>query len=367
MAPGKTVPVVIEDEEVSSISVLANGCLERFKKLVVSLQRPGTPGDAGFDIESTRLAIEDARARFKAWGTSIAAFHNGRLRTSLDFRLNEAPGIRGRTVQVLRDLQEYLDEATSIVVGDKVNASWGLDGMSDSSDDSEEAEGENEVDSQQEHHFEQTNDDGATEGRTSNLDELLKAISASNSSLMKLSIVIRSSATRDDYLKAASRYKTWDPYPDIGHVKEKYGRARYSKTWLLERLGKSITRRRQFLKYRTEHHEKMIRMGDDNEGNEKAEKTARTVIASTKATTFVGEGHTVLQNIKTAGSEMGNSAGSQTSYDPTVFGNDDAPAMLTVPPPPKMAFPDVPFNYEEPFQCPYCFTEQIVKNKTAWK
>ncbi len=43
------------------------------------------------------------------------------------------------------------------------------------------------------------------------------------------------------------------------------------------------------------------------------------------------------------------------------------PTMLTVPPPPRLAFPDIRFEYGEPFQCPYCFTEQVVKNKFAWK
>ncbi|KFY70285.1 hypothetical protein V498_10372, partial [Pseudogymnoascus sp. VKM F-4517 (FW-2822)] len=47
--------------------------------------------------------------------------------------------------------------------------------------------------------------------------------------------------------------------------------------------------------------------------------------------------------------------------------------MLTVPPPPKFAFPTrfgfpkIPFEYGQPFQCPYCFTEQTVENRSAWK
>lgn len=199
-------------------------------------------------------------------------------------------------------------------------------------------------------------------GVGSDLDELLKAIKASNASLMKLSIVIRSSATRDDYLKAASRFKTWNPYPDIGHVLEKYGSARYSTNWLLERLGKAITRRRQFLKYRIEHNDRLAGMGNEEEGRrEKPEKT----IASTKATTFIGEN--VLQNVRAAGSDAGNSFGTATSYEATVFSGDGAPTMLTVPPPPRFAFPDIRFEYGQPFQCPYCFIEQIVKNKSAWK
>jgi len=32
-----------------------------------------------------------------------------------------------------------------------------------------------------------------------------------------------------------------------------------------------------------------------------------------------------------------------------------------------MAFEEVAFAFGEPFQCPYCYMEQTVKNKTAWK
>jgi hypothetical protein len=59
------------------------------------------------------------------------------------------------------------------------------------------------------------------------------------------------------------------------------------------------------------------------------------------------------------------SFGSQTSYEPTVVGV--SVHKMSVPPPPSMAFEDVPFEYGEPFQCPYCYMEQTVKNKTAWK
>jgi hypothetical protein len=102
---------------------------------------------------------------------------------------------------------------------------------------------------------------------------------------MELSMIIRDSPLRDDYLKAASRYKL-DPVWDIGHVREKYGSAKRGSDWLLERLGKSITQRRQYLKYRKEHHKKLSDELDeeteDIEGNED-EKLEET-IAETKDT-----------------------------------------------------------------------------------
>lgn len=204
---------------------------------------------------------------------------------------------------------------------------------------------------------------------TSYLQELCMAICSSNGSLMKLSMLIRESSNRDDYLKAASRYSTWEPSPFISHVREKYGSAKGNNGWLIERLGKAIMRRRQFLTYREEHHGKLTGdWGEDleevvEEKGPEVLKLAKTV-ASTRATTFIVDGNAS----KKEDVDVTGSFGSQTSYEATEFeGDSSAPRKLTVPPPPKWAFPDVAFEYGEPFQCPYCYTEQVVKNKAAWK
>lgn len=195
---------------------------------------------------------------------------------------------------------------------------------------------------------------------TTELQEIFTAIIASNKSLMKLSMVIRSSPARDDYIKAASRYQDWNPYADIGHVREKHGSAKGSTDWLLIRLGNAIARRRQFLKYRVEH---SARMAGGWEEGEKLTKEDEKTIASTKATTFMAADNVYQRE----GSNTPASFGSQTSYEQTVLGDETAATILTVPPPPKFAFPDVQFEYGEPFNCPYCYTEQNVRNKAAWK
>jgi len=220
--------------------------------------------------------------------------------------------------------------------------------------------------------------------QTSDLDQLFTAIKTANSSLMKLSMVIRNSPARDDYLKAASRYP-FDAKYDIGHVKEKHGGAKRSRDWLLERLGKAITRRRQYLKYREEHHAKLARdwenttveeiqekatvadmdappMSTANAAEDKLPEGTIALTKVTKATTYV-ENKTMIEQ---DGVDLDQgSFGSQTSYEPTVV--SEAVHKLSVPPPPNMAFEDVPFEFGEPFQCPYCYMEVTVKNKTAWK
>lgn len=175
--------------------------------------------------------------------------------------------------------------------------------------------------------------------------------------------MIRSTAPRDDYLKAAKKYDTWSAFPDISHVQEKYGRAKYCEPWLLNRLGQSITRRRQFLKYRVEHHEKMTRLPEEN-----IDMLIDKHVASTKATTFVErEDHQTSQTANTIVPSFAESTGSVTSYEQTIYEADGKPKHLKVPDPPEEAFPGVPFVYGEAFQCPYCFTEQVVGHKAAWK
>lgn len=178
---------------------------------------------------------------------------------------------------------------------------------------------------------------------------------------MKLSVIIRNSPSRDDYLKAAARVKL-DPTWDIGHVREKHGRAMGSREWLVERLGKSITIRRQYLEYRKNHHAKLDR---DFEVTKEGEPNPANTLAEPKMareTTHI----TMPKLPDQDGSDPVGSSGSQTSYDQTMMGGTTE-HRLTVPQVPEMAFEGIPFMYGEPFECPYCYTEQRVANQSAWK
>ncbi|RFU31087.1 hypothetical protein B7463_g5231, partial [Scytalidium lignicola] len=333
---------VQDAEDISPISTLCHRCLDGYQGLSENLRdtAPDDPCERGFDRDEKLRAAQDSRLRFRAWAVNIAALQKGHLRSSFDFRLKDATELRQRIIRILEGLLKSLENASLIFSGDERNRIWKVGYISDSEE-------------------EEVPDDGDDFPNTSELDQLFSAINATNTNLMKLSIIIRNSPSRVDYLKAASRYN-FDPRYDIGHVKEKHGSEKGGKEWLQERLGKSITRRRQFLKYREDHHGKLVR---DWETNVEDEKQSEKTIALTKATTYV-ESKVLPQDVKDS-SEAG-SFGSQTSYDQTVMG-EAAENKLTVPPPPKMAFEGIPFEYGESFECPYCYTEQIVKNKAAWK
>jgi hypothetical protein len=331
-------------EDVSQISSLCHRCLAGYQDLSEKIRDTEVEEaiERGFNRDEKLMASQDAKARFRAWAVNIAALQKIHLRSSLDFRLKDAAELRQRIVKILEELVKSLENASSIVRGDVENRTWKLGYISDS-EDSEDSEGDEKF------------------PQTSELEQRFSAMNATCTNLMKLSMIIRNSPSRDDYLKAASRYN-FDSRYDIGHVKEKYGSAKGSKDWLLERFGKGITRRRQFLKYREEHHGKLARDWDAVE----EEKAPDRTVALTKATTFVDISSVTPQPPPRPDSDGGGSFGSQTSYEQTVAGENGV-SKLSIPPPPNMAFEGIPFEYGKHFQCPYCFTEQIVKNKAAWK
>jgi hypothetical protein len=90
---------------------------------------------------------------------------------------------------------------------------------------------------------------------TSELEQLYLAIVETITSLLKLSISIRKPSIRDRYARTASLIPL-DPAYDINHVSEKYPCIR-STPWLMEKVGRAITRRRDFLRYRARHREKL--------------------------------------------------------------------------------------------------------------
>jgi hypothetical protein len=95
-----------------AINLQAKTCLNDLEKICAALRilAPDEALTAGFDRHVACLNFEDSRAKFKAWGVSIAAFRSESHQTSLQFRLRDAPDIQKRVSQVLEELREYLDD-----------------------------------------------------------------------------------------------------------------------------------------------------------------------------------------------------------------------------------------------------------------
>lgn len=152
--------------------------------------------------------------------------------------------------------------------------------------------------------------------------------------------------------------------------------------WLMEKLGRAITRRREFLRYREAHRERIgtnIRPSTDpNERHEladsprdftyndaktptrgleagfEAQSVSHSQLASTKATTYVANLNDESLDVQSITSR------SETSYT-TSIAEDNPDSMRQIPESPKE------FANGMPFECPYCFTILAIKNTKRWK
>lgn len=187
-------------------------------------------------------------------------------------------------------------------------------------------------------------------------------------------MTIRNPTPRDRYAKAAS-FNPFDASYDVGHVYEKFPHLR-SKLWLMEKLGRAITRRREFLRYRETHREKL---GDYNmsptEPNDVRRKitynevqipirgpksglgahsVGNSQLASTKATTYVA--YLDGENMDTR-----STAGCSDASYVTSIAEDDSDIMRQIPDLPKES------ANGKPFECQYCFMILAIKSTKQWK
>jgi hypothetical protein len=167
------------------------------------------------------LENEDNRSRYTIWASNLGSMHAASDKKSADYRLREAPEVTDRVLELLEELVEINSEIAEILSGTRTNRQ--ISGSEDDSDSPDE------------------------------LSELHLSVGDIVTSLFKLSVLVKKATTRDRYAKAASAKD--DPFLedfDVRHVADKYPKVR-TQPWLLDRLGKAITQRRQFLRYCRNH------------------------------------------------------------------------------------------------------------------
>ncbi len=108
------------------------------------------------------------------------------------------------------------------------------------------------------------------------IDLALADISHVVDCLLRLSVTIRNPAPHDQFGSRPGTETTvaYEPY-DIKHVTEKYPLIEEK---LAKRLGKAMTHRRHFFKYREDHHARLAGCNLDDEGL--AEGGDQTTVAS---------------------------------------------------------------------------------------
>jgi len=207
---------------------------------------------------------------------------------------------------------------------------------------------------------------------TSELQQLMSDVVEVITCLLRLSMAIRNPAPHDQFMASGqidiSSFESFD----ISHVQAKFPCA---EGYLITRLGKAISRRRQYLKYRNERHKKLAQGIEDVIEAPKAVaepigiEVARTEVTRTDtAPTEINPESTVASSIPLAmkapttyidPDEDVYSEGelSQTSYATST----NESTKLRPPPIPKEA------QEGTPFECPLCFMIISIRSSHSWK
>lgn len=193
-------------------------------------------------------------------------------------------------------------------------------------------------------------DSANSDGESSDTDleektELLQLVAGIKSvitSLFRLSIAIRNPAPNSQSTSTISIDKSFYEQHDIQHVAEKF---RDAPRYLIERLGRALSARRQYLSYREEHHQKLSK-NIEKLGFEKA---------TTEFTTNSTEATRVKQVSGLEVLDEGEDVASQTSYATS------HKAAIRVPTLPKAA------RDKDFFECPLCFLLVSIHTVAEWK
>ncbi len=301
-----------------NISKIVTNCVKTFEALILK-------ESAWNEGEIHIFEVQNELHRFKVWAGNIRAHQAGR--SSLDYRLRDASHLKTQVLRLLQSLSRMFEDAASIVRGERLP--WDKLPNEDASDDDE-------------FYLSTT--------PNTELGQILRNITDINTCLLGLSISIRNPAPHDRFRALnSSDAGHYEPY-DIEHVQAKFPNIDRE---ISERLGKAISRRRQYFKYR-EAHRDALSYGIDSDDSNKTWTIPRSTIASSIPEALKGDEAFDLTLIDDdVVSETGLS---QTSY----ASSTNAPDQLRVPPLPAGA-------KNGPFECPFCYTIIIARSKSAWQ
>ncbi|QYT02588.1 hypothetical protein H0G86_009582 [Trichoderma simmonsii] len=192
------------------------------------------------------------------------------------------------------------------------------------------------------------------EGPSEEIRTNFELISVFLKALFRIAVLVRKENPDTRFERAIRSSKcTFPPTFDIDHVREKYPKLKAKEqSWLAERLGKAIARRRQFIKYCRDHRDRLA-LDDENIEAERA----TTVMQSSKATTLDPEKIHVATNFAVDDYEDELVSNLSISTSTTT----DVLSTLTLP---RLA--DLSKDGEA-FECPICFTLRYIKGERSWR
>lgn len=224
-------------------------------------------------------------------------------------------------------------------------------------------------------HLSSTGEDISTpsdDEEISEIQEIFESITDAINNLFRLSMIIRNNTSRDRYAKAAADALSvpFDDRFDISHVEHKFPALKSKgKEWLVVRLGKAITQRRQYLRYCRDHRDKISReqpqmmqpsgikpevVAGLTAGARSAFSKPTSTLAPTQASTLLLTSDQLPEEVTPEDSQ------SQTSY---ATSNEEDPNShkLRV-----IEHEDISKGTSH-FECPYCWQIQASKSQKSWK
>jgi hypothetical protein len=210
--------------------------------------------DDSENLNSDKLA--DIRTRFLLWTGNLGVMHEPEDPRALDGRVQGAPEVANRICDILEDLQHLLSQCEPVPIPDTtLHALIAIGLKSDRQSHNSETLQQAVVVQQKD-----TIDDGeammlqlfglqTSKGCTASW--LSAAIDDALRRLFHLSSLITKSSTRDKFTRSGlkCRLEMYEPY-DVQYVREKVGCAGgRAEDFLITRLGKANTSRRQFVRY----------------------------------------------------------------------------------------------------------------------
>lgn len=296
------------------------------------------------------IALENENTRFKMWAGNLGAHQSGPA--SLDHRLREAPHIQDQVIYLLRDISESLED-TIILIPQK-----------ESPKNSENKENKLESlpggsDRESEDSFTDLDDDESIPANK-RLSMFCTDIAEAIDCLLRLSLAIANPAPHERFRKLGAgpdEDVSFYEAHDICYVQDKFPNISQE---LPDILGKSITRRRQFFKYREAHHAKLA-AGLDEEIQKDTSRTeiVPNTVASSLPERFTRSG-VIDEDSRSDIAMSETSYASSAGYLMLEDGEMKPASPLKVPPRPQEADTGI-------FECPYCYRMISANTRGAWK
>ncbi|KAK4693134.1 hypothetical protein P7C71_g4208, partial [Lecanoromycetidae sp. Uapishka_2] len=212
---------------------------------------------------------------------------------------------------------------------------------------------------------------GSTPDFPGELKQISEDINEIITFLYELSMTIRNAVPRDRYMRMANMDISQSEEWDIRHVEEKFPQLKESSSFLIRRLGKASSRRRQFFKYLEKDESRSsynlppmaqldttsVPSGENpgsgpNSTASGLSTTAMSVYESSALTAFI-------QNQEQTQDSKFDDNSSETSS--ATLGDVSDKSELQMPPPPSESLDN------KPFECPYCYEVLRVPSTLSWR